>query len=227
MKERTAVFSLVRDSTVCAVKKMANCGEIEILLAEYVEGTLRGEQKSAVEKHLSECAACSELAQDSAAAVGFMERAATVDAPPELVTRLLFEITAGPSRAVIKPSLARRLFGKWLEPVFGNFLEPRYAMSMAMTVLSLAMFMKVAGISPRQLTAEDLDPVKIWTATEDRVTRLWERGMKYYESLRVVFEIQSRLKEWTEDQPGDASTTQPALPSPLSPSGSPEGANSK
>ena len=33
-----------------------------------------------------------------------MERAAVVEAPPELVTRILFEVTAGPSRAVIKPS---------------------------------------------------------------------------------------------------------------------------
>jgi hypothetical protein len=28
--------------------------------------------------------------------------------------------------------------------------------------------------------------------------------MKYYESLRVVFEIQAQLKEWSEDQPGAA-----------------------
>jgi len=193
-----------------------NCGEIEILLAEYVEGTLRGEQKSAVEAHLGECAGCAELARDSAAAVEFMERAAVVEAPPELVTRLLFEVTAGPSRSVVKPTLARRLFGKWLEPV----LEPRYAMSMAMTVLSLAMLFKVAGISPRQLTAADLDPVKVWTLAEDRATRVWERGMKYYDSLRVVFEIQSRLKEWTEDQPGDASDTAAGQTAP-------EGVNSK
>ena len=45
------------------------------------------------------CAECAELARDAAAAVAFMERAATVDAPPELVTRILYEITDGPSRA--------------------------------------------------------------------------------------------------------------------------------
>ena len=205
-----------------------NCGEIEILLADYVDGILRGEQKSAVEAHLAECAGCAELARDSAAAVGFMERAAVVEAPPELVTRLLFEVTAGPSRAVVKPSWTRWLFGKWLEPI----LEPRYAMSMAMTVLSFAMLFKVAGISPRQLTAADLDPVKVWTMAEDRATRVWERGMKYYESLRVVFEIQSRLKEWTDDQPSaDASTDAGALLQagpPVAPAQSvPEGANSK
>jgi len=195
-----------------------NCGEIEILLADYVDGTLHGEQKSAVEAHLAECAGCAELARDSAAAVTFMERAADVEAPPELVTRLLFEVTAGPSHSVIKPSLARRLFGKWLEPI----LEPRYAMSMAMTVLSFAMLFHFAGINPRQLTAADLDPVKVWTMAEDRVTRVWERGMKYYQSLRVVFEIQSRLKEWTDDQPVAENADVSATPEP-----EPEGASSK
>ena len=183
---------------------MTHCGDIEILLADYVDGSLHGEQKSAVEAHLATCQACAELARDSAAAVGFMERAAGVDAPPELVTRLLFEVTAGPSRLAVKPSLARRLFGKWLEPV----LEPRYAMSMAMTVLSLAMVFKVAGISPRQLTAADLDPVKVWNSAEDRATRLWERGMKYYESLRVVFEIQAQLREWSDDPNADAAAAE-------------------
>ena len=118
---------------------------------------------------------------------------------------------------MIKPSLARRLFGKWLEPV----LEPRYAMSMAMTVLSLAMVFKISGISPRQLTAADLDPVKVWNAAEDRATRLWERGMKYYDSLRVVFEIQSQLREWSDDPNADTSAgTEPAPAQP-------EGANRK
>ena len=33
---------------------------------------------------------------------------------------------------------------------------------------------------------------------EDRVQRTWERTVKYYENLRVVFEIQTQLKEWTD-----------------------------
>ena len=84
-----------------------NCADVEILLADYVDGTLAlmAEEKSALEAHLAGCAACSELARDSAGAVAFMERAAVVEAPPELVTRILFEMTAGPSHAVVKPSL--------------------------------------------------------------------------------------------------------------------------
>jgi len=172
------------------------CAEIDVLLAEYVEGGLRGAPKAAVEEHLAVCASCAELARDSAEAIALMERAETVEAPPELVTRILYEVTSGPSRAAIKPSWVRRVFGKRLEQV----LQPRYAMGMAMTLLSFAMMGRFAGIRVRNLTPSDLDPVKVWMAAEDRVMRTWDRGVKYYQSLRVVYEIESRLKEWTDDQ---------------------------
>lgn len=183
-----------------------NCSDVEILLADYVDGTLRGDAASALEAHLAGCSACTELAQDAAGAVAFMERAAVAQAPPELVTRILFEITAGPSRAVIKPSWGRRWFGRWLEPI----LHPRFAMGMAMTVLSFAMIGRFTNV--RQLTPADLDPVKVWTAAEDRVARWYNRGVKYYESLRVVYEIQTRLKEWAEEQPAPTTSAPPASP---------------
>jgi len=185
-----------------------NCPDVEILLADYVDGTLRAEDKSALEAHLAGCAACTELARDSAAAVAFIQRSAMTDAPPELVTRILFEITAGPSRAVIKPSPVRRLFGRWLEPI----LQPRFAMGMAMTVLSFAMIGRFTNV--RQLTPADLDPVKVWTAAEDRVVRWYSRGVKYYDSLRVVYEIQTRLKEWAEEQPNAQPAQQTTPPTP-------------
>jgi len=171
------------------------CAEAEILLADHLDGTLRADEKAAVEAHLAGCAACAELARDASGAVAFMERAAAVEAPPELVTKLLFEIAHGPSRTAVKPTLVRRMFGKWLEPV----LRPRFAMGMAMTVLSFSIVGRIAGIEMRQLKPADLDPVKVWMAAEDRVEKVWEKGVKHYQNLRLVFEIQTRLKEWTEE----------------------------
>jgi hypothetical protein len=46
----------------------------------------------------------------------------------------------------------------------------------------------------------DLDPVKIWVSVDDQAHRAWNRAVKYYENLRLVFEIQSRLQEWTEQE---------------------------
>jgi anti-sigma factor RsiW len=194
-----------------------NCADIEILLADYLDGTLAADRKTVIESHLSTCEACEELARDAAGAVAFMERASAVTAPPELVTRILFEITSGPSRAAVKPSWLRRIFGnrlggKFMEPV----LQPRYAMGMAMTLLSFAMLGRFAGIEVRHLTPSDLDPVKIWTAAEDRATRTWQRGVKYYESLRLVYEVESRVKEWSDDGSDQANTKAPAPSSPAS-----------
>jgi anti-sigma factor RsiW len=203
MKDREDRGQRAEDSV-----RLLSCADAEVLLAEYVDGTLRAEERAAVEAHLAGCAACAELARDAAGAVAFIERAATVEAPPELVTKLLFEITNGPSRAIVKPTLTRKLFGKWMEPV----LQPRFAMGMAMTVLSFAMLGRIAGIEMRQLKPADLDPVTVWTAAEDQVVRVWEKGVKYYQNLRLVFEIQTRLKEWTEepaDRPADRPVATP------------------
>jgi anti-sigma factor RsiW len=194
-----------------------NCADIEILLADYQDGTLAADQKSAIESHLSTCKACEELARDVAGAIAFMGRASEVAAPPELVTRILFEISSGPSHTVVKPSWFRRIFGnriggKFMEPI----LQPRYAMGMAFTLLSFAMLGRFAGIEVKGLTLADLDPVKIWTSAEDRATRTWQRGVKYYESLRLVYEIESRVKEW-RDEGSDAANNKPAAaPAPTS-----------
>jgi hypothetical protein len=170
------------------------CTDFEILLCDYVDGTLHGEQKSAVEAHLAGCPHCAEMERDARVAVAFLERTAAVEPPPELLTRILYDIHAGRESLPMKPSWVRRVFGKWFEPV----LQPRFAMGMAMTVLSFAMLGRFAGIQVRQLKPSDLEPAKVWAAIEDKALRTWDRGVKYYESLRLVYELQTRLKELTD-----------------------------
>ena len=65
------------------------CAEFEILLADSLDGTLGSEDMSAVDAHRSGCASCAELAQDAAGAVAFMERAAVVEPPPALASRIV------------------------------------------------------------------------------------------------------------------------------------------
>jgi anti-sigma factor RsiW len=57
------------------------CAELEILICDYVDGTLGPDARTTVEQHLAGCRNCAELARDGAAAVGFMERAAEVEPP--------------------------------------------------------------------------------------------------------------------------------------------------
>ncbi len=171
-----------------------SCAEIEILLCDYLDGALPAAGREAVEEHLAGCGRCSETWAEVRSAVAFMERAAPADPPAELLTRILHHIPGRDLGRQKDRGWWRRLRGGWLGPL----LSPRYAMGMAMTILSFSMIFKFAGIQPRQLKPSDLDPVKVWSALDDRAHRSWDRAVKYYDNLRLVIEIQSRLKEWTE-----------------------------
>lgn len=163
------------------------CNEFEILLADYLDGTLASEEKAAIEEHRNACASCAELAIDAAGAMAFIERAATVDPPPAMVNRILFEVTSGASRTVIKPSWIERLLGRRA----GFILQPRFAMGMAMAVISVAM----VG--------------RFWGAAESGVARSWDRAVKGYENLQLVYEVQTQLEEWAQER-GSADGTQGA-----------------
>ncbi|MBI4874798.1 MAG: zf-HC2 domain-containing protein [Acidobacteria bacterium] len=181
------------------------CTGLELLLCDYVDGTLDAARRVTVERHLADCPACAELARDSAAAVDFLARVEAVQPPAELVTRILFQIpTRRPSEGS-RSGIGQRI-RSWFEPI----LQPRLAMGMAMTILSFAMLGRFAGIQPRQLTAADLNPVRVWATLDDRCHRSWERAVKYYENLRFVYEIQSRLKELTEQEDVERKAQPPA-----------------
>ena len=181
------------------------CAELETTICDYVDGILDGEPKAAVESHLAKCATCAELARDAKAAVAFMESVPAVEPPDELVTRLLFEAPTSRDRA--RRGGIKDLLTRWIQPV----LQPRFAMGMAMTILSFSLLGKFVGISDRQIEASDLHPATVWEAVDDRAHRTWDSIVRYYENLRVVYQIQSRLSEWTEEQP-PASEPAPALP---------------
>ena len=175
---------------------MTACADFEILICDYVDGLLHGEQKSALERHFEVCPGCAALASDSGAAIAFMERAAAVEPPPELITKILFHAPVG------KPAIQEAVegLGSRIRSWFHSLLQPRFAMGMAMTVLSFSMLGQLAGISVRNLKPADLDPVKVWANVDNSAHRGWVRMVKYYENLRLVYEIQSRLKEWTDQE---------------------------
>ncbi len=179
-----------------------NCGEVEVLLADYLDETLSPAERAALEEHADVCTSCRALMEDSAAAVLFLQRAGDVTPPQELITKIAYGAPIGRLRMPFeRQSLLSRLTSKWLQPI----LQPRLAMGMAMTILSFAMLERCTGIHVQHLQAADLNPVRIWGGVEDKGLRVKDRAVKYYENLRWVYEIESQLKTLQEQQ--DASQT--------------------
>ena len=165
-----------------------NCAELDILLCEYVDGTLDAATRAAVELHLAGCPSCAELARDSAAAVRFLGRAADVEPPAELVNRILF---AAPWRENLK-SKPR----SWLAGLLSPILQPRYVMSFAMTIVSFSLLRSVIPV--RSIRPDDLRPSKVWAGLETRVEYGWGRVEKFYDNLKVVYRIQTTLRDWQQ-----------------------------
>jgi len=181
------------------------CAHLEIALCDYLDGTLVAAEKAEVERHLSECVACAELVRDAGSAMAFIERVADVEPPPQLVTRIF----AIPGMREARVSVRRGIRG-WFRNLVQPMLQPRMVMGLSLTILFFGMMARCAGIPGRQLSPADLNPSRVLAGLDDRVHRGWERSVKFYENLRFVYQIQSRLREWRDQQDQDAA----AAPAP-------------
>jgi hypothetical protein len=178
---------------------MLSCEQFEILLADHIDGELsssgRAGDRAAFEQHLGSCPACSALAQDAQRAVAFMDMTADVEPPPALMTKILHATNSG-WEFKLRAKGIRGAINRFFAPV----LRPRFVFGAMMTLMSLTMLTRCAGGPKMNLTASDVDPVKLWTSLDDRTHRLWDRTMKSYESMRLVYEIRNQINDWKQQQ---------------------------
>ncbi|MCU1262565.1 MAG: putative transrane anti-sigma factor [Bryobacterales bacterium] len=168
------------------------CNDFDALLCDYLDGVIAADRRQLMEVHLSGCGACAELTRDAREVMAFVDRSADVEVPPELVTKILHQAPQG--------GWLGNLSSRWLSPLLQPILQPRFFMGAMLTVLSLTMMTRCAGAPKHALTAADLDPVRLWMNLDDRVHRGWERSVKAYESMKLVYEVQSRVNEWKQQQ---------------------------
>ncbi len=186
-----------------------NCAEFEILLSDYLDGTLDAAGQIALEQHTASCPGCREFMQDVAGAVRFAKRANPVLPPANLITHIAFY---APARRIRLPFESQSFWSKLTERWLGPILQPRFAMGMAMTILSFAMLERCTGIPVQHIHAADLSPERVWNGVEDKAIRVKDRATKYYDNLRLVYEIEGRIRELQEPPAPSSSTEQARAP---------------
>jgi len=172
-----------------------DCAEFEVVLADYLDGVLAEPALSKFDAHRKSCPSCAAYAQDAASAVAFMDLAETVDPPAELIGRILHSTNSGWDLKLRGTGIRG-----WINRTFAPVLQPRFVMGAMMTLMSLTMLSRCAGAPKQTITAADLDPVRLWSSLDNRVHRIWDRGVKSYESMRLVFEIKTEINEWKQQQ---------------------------
>ena len=181
------------------------CAQIDERLTEYVDRLLSPSGRREFAAHAESCPRCARLVAQVSSMVARMHRLEPLEAPPRLIHNILDQ-TLGP-RA---PAEGWQAWLGWLRPV----LQPRFALG-AVTVFATASIMSQAlGLQPTKLSRSDLNPVNLYHGADRRVHLLYGRGVKFVNDLRVVYEIQSRLRPQSEPE---AAPEREAAPQETSP----------
>jgi hypothetical protein len=105
-----------------------------------------------------------------------------------------------------------------LQAIGRTLMQPRLAMTAAMAFFSIALTMNLTGIHLNELKASDLRPSSLKHSFYQADASL----VRYYENLRVVYELESRLNELKQSNESDGSGTSPKQGGDASPEATPD-----
>ena len=144
--------------------------------------------------------------------------AGAVLAPPQTIGDLAaasgYSIPTGPAYGKGVP-FPRRMAAAFRASAFGQIaLQPRLAMTAAMAFFSIALTLDLTGVRLQDLRASDLKPSSLKRAYTDNKIRV----VQYYEGLRVVYELESRVHELQSASDNDSTVGAQSAPQSTTPS---------
>ena len=179
-------------------KNRMQCAEFDALLSDVLDGKLAGEQLETFNAHARICAACGPLLADAQAGLQWLKGLPEVEPPANLVHNILAATTGREvSSAPAAPSRTwKDVVSGWFRPVLAPVLatarQPRFAMSFSMVFFSLSITMSLAGVNVKDLRNIDLRP----SAVKHAYYTTTGKVVKYYENIRFVYEVESRVREF-------------------------------
>jgi hypothetical protein len=200
------------------------------MLADALDGTLSPAEKAVFDAHMAICGPCSEMLADAQRGAAWLEmlRDPRPEPPAELLERILAQ-TSGLAlghvpvavhaaervfvaethvRGVVVPFPQRFASGFRKSFSFHGLLQPRLAMTAAMAFFSIALTMNLTGVRLSGLRPSDLKPSSLKQGFYSANARV----VRYYEGLRVVYELESRVHDLESDSGGSTTDTRNAAP---------------
>jgi hypothetical protein len=212
------------------------CGEWETLLADALDGLLMAEDQAKFMAHLAACPACAALYEESRKGREWLEFLSPDPEPPAgLLEKILAKTGPGqkaaaemmpvPAGAGMVPAFVPPV---WQQPGFmarvRSAMQPRLMMTAAMAFFSIALTLNMTGVRVSEirvtpLRLADLRPRAVRAYMERQLNMASVPIVRYYDHLRFVYEVESRVRELRgEDAKGEGGTdeqrkdAQPATP---------------
>jgi hypothetical protein len=205
--------------------RVLRCDEWENLIADALDGTLSAADAAAFDRHQAECALCAQMLKETQQGKAWIEYLAE---EPELPADLLKKILARTSGSVsgeeagvvpgvplpvraVPPRPAWHRVLPMVRQVGRQAFEPRLMMTAAMAFFSIALTLNLTGIKLTEVRAADLRPSRLRATLTRQYYSTNEQVMKYYENLRLVYEMEARVRELrrsTEAEPAPRPASQ-------------------
>src|SRR5580698_4669901 len=178
------------------------CGQWETLLADALDGLLKPEDEAIFSAHMAVCANCTALFEESRKGREWLE---FLSPEPEVPEGLLDKILAqtGPGHT-----------SEYKLAIPSNVMP---MLTAAMAFFSIALTLNMTGVRLNDLRISNLRPTAVRSFMERRLTMASTPIIRYYDHLRLVYEVQSRMRELRHNSQGEGGEGQQNNAQPTAP----------
>ena len=209
------------------------------MLMDALDGVLSAKEKAAFDRHIATCSECSQMLAEAKRGAVLLEMLKSPRPEPSaaLLERIIAQTSgmavnpksaasgvialpavdgaAAEIHSVIPDSVAPsnvipfrpRFAGRFnLKTITQTMMQPRLAMTAAMAFFSITLTLNLTGVHLSELKASDLTPSNLKHSFYHANASV----VRYYDNLRVVYELESRVNELKRND--DDSSSAPAKP---------------
>ena len=143
-------------------------------------------ERAEFEAHARDCADCGPLLDSVRSLISEMQSIGPLDVPPQLIYNIL-DRTLGPRE--------HATFWQSFKRFLGGLATPKFAYGTASVMATLFILLSASGLSFRKPKLSDLNPSNVARNVNRQAHLSYAHMVKYVSDMRVVYEIQSRLRQ--------------------------------
>ena len=174
------------------------CSEFEAMLAEALDGALAAETQAGFEGHAESCVTCGPLWTEAREGMLLLRGMEELEPPKNLIHNILAATTMKEAR--FEASVATPVQVGWLDRLRAammpsRLMHSRFVSSFAMAFFSLSLTLTLAGVKVSDVKNIDWHPNALRKSVVLGFTQVEAKVTSYYENLRLVYEVQAKVRE--------------------------------
>lgn len=183
------------------------CAEFAGLVAAALDQTLAADRAAGFAAHRAACPACRALYEETSSGLEWLQvlKAEPLEPPARLTNAILLSTCGATQPRLERQGWRQRLAAnRRFASLWAGIRQPRFAMAFAMAFFSLSLLANITGFGMHDLA--ELRSGSILRAFGTAQGRV----LKYYDNLRFVYEIESRVRDLKRAVPEEAPANRPA-----------------